>query len=182
MSRIHIPAHRDEAPTATQPALDKIQKALGFLPNLQRMMSVSPAVLNGWGALQAALATTLDVKTREAIALAVSEVHECDYCLAAHSWLSATFAKVPRDEIERNRKGTSADPKRAAATAFASRLVQTGGEVEDSDVKGLIDAGYTEANVLEIIALSVQFLMTNFINNALATPIDFPPAGQAQNP
>jgi hypothetical protein len=47
MPRIPIPG-RDEAPAESQPILDNVNKMLGFVPNLQRLMSISPNALAGW--------------------------------------------------------------------------------------------------------------------------------------
>src|ERR1700754_2459515 len=122
MSRIAIPT-RDDAPAESQPILDNVHKTLGFVPNLQRLMSISPNALSSWAALMGSLSKTLDVKTRDGIALAVSEVDGCDYCLAAHTYISTNLAKIPPEEIANNREGRSAAPKRAAAIAFAKALV-----------------------------------------------------------
>jgi alkylhydroperoxidase family enzyme len=69
---------------------------LGFVPNLQRLMSISPNALSGWASLMGSLAKTLDVKTRDGIALAVSEADGCDYCLAAHSFIAGNWPKSRR--------------------------------------------------------------------------------------
>ena len=50
MSRIAIPT-RDEAPADSQPILDAVNRQLGFVPNLHRLMSISPAALDGWAGL-----------------------------------------------------------------------------------------------------------------------------------
>jgi alkylhydroperoxidase/carboxymuconolactone decarboxylase family protein YurZ len=84
MSRIAIPG-REDAPAESRAILDNVNRMLGFVPNLQRLMSISPNALTGWAALMGSLSKTLDVKTRDGIALAVSEADACDYCLAAHS-------------------------------------------------------------------------------------------------
>ena len=173
MPRIASPG-RDDAPAESQSILDNVNKMLGFVPNLQRLMSISPNALAGWAGLMGSLAKTLDVKTRDGIALAVSEVDGCDYCLAAHTYISTNLAKIPPEEIELNRKGQSRDPKRQAAVAFAKALVQRRGKVTDEEFAAVRAAGWTDANVVEMIALSAQFLLTNFMNNAVQTPIDFP--------
>jgi uncharacterized peroxidase-related enzyme len=173
MSRIAVP-DRDEAPAESQPILDNVHKMLGFVPNLQRLMSISPNALAGWASLMGSLAKTLDVKTRDGIALAVSEADRCDYCLAAHSYISTNFAKIPPEEIALNRVGRSGDPKRQAAVAFAKALIEKRGKVSDEDFAAVKTAGWTDANIVEMIALSAQFLLTNFMNNAIRTPIDFP--------
>lgn len=98
MSRIKIPT-REEAPEASQQVLENVNKMLGFVPNLQRLMSISPPALTGWAGLMGALSKTLDVKTRDGIALAVSEADGCNYCLAAHSYIAGNLAKIEADEI-----------------------------------------------------------------------------------
>jgi uncharacterized peroxidase-related enzyme len=179
MSRIAIPT-RDAAPPESQPILDNVHKALGFVPNLQRLMSISPNALAGWAGLMTSLSKTLDVKTRDGIALAVSEVDGCNYCLAAHSYIATNLAKMGPDEIALNRQGRSNDPKREAAIHFAKSLVENRGNVSDAEFNSVRQAGWSDANIIEIIALSAQFLLTNFVNNAIKTEIDFPVVEQAR--
>ena len=62
MPRISVPT-RDEAPAESQPILDSVGKQLGFIPNLHRLMSLSPAALTGLVGLQGPLSKTLDLKT-----------------------------------------------------------------------------------------------------------------------
>jgi len=173
MPRIAIPAH-DEAPARSRPILDNVKNTLGFIPNVQRLMSISPQALEGWAGLMGSLSKTLDLRTREGIALAVSETDSCDYCLAAHSYVATVIAKIPQDEITQNRAGRSGDQKRQAALAFAKALVEKRGKVSDEEFSAVRNAGWTDANIVEMIALAAQFLLTNFMNNAVQTPIDFP--------
>ena len=67
---------------ASKPILDAVRKQLGVVPNMFRLIARSPAALQGFTANNGALAKTLDVKTRERIALAVAQVNGCDYCLS----------------------------------------------------------------------------------------------------
>jgi alkylhydroperoxidase family enzyme len=53
-------------------------------------------------------------------------------------------------------------------------VIETRGRVSDDDLRAVQDAGYTEKQVVEIIALSAQFLLTNFMNNVADTEIDLP--------
>jgi uncharacterized peroxidase-related enzyme len=179
MSRIAIPT-RDDAPAESKPILDNVHKMLGFVPNLQRLMSISPNALAGWAGLMGALAKTLDVKSRDGIALAVSEADGCDYCLAAHTYISTNLAKIPLEEVALNRQGLSGDAKRQAAVAFAKALIENRGKVSDEQFAAVRAAGWSDANIIEMIALTAQFLLTNFVNNAVQTPIDFPEVEQAK--
>ena len=98
MSRIAVPT-REAAPEASKPLLDAVEKQLGVVPNLFRLVSLSPPALQGFLAMNGALAKTLDLKTRERIALAVAELNGCDYCLSAHTYLGLNLAKIDADEI-----------------------------------------------------------------------------------
>ena len=125
MPRIAVPT-RDEAPAESQPILDSVGVQFGFIPNLHRLMSLSPAALTGLIGLQGALSKTLDPRTRHAISLAVSEANACNYCLAAHSYRAAHFAHESPEEIALNRQGRSSDPKRGAAAGFAKGCSRIG--------------------------------------------------------
>ncbi|CAD6551985.1 carboxymuconolactone decarboxylase family protein [Paraburkholderia metrosideri] len=173
MTRIAIPAV-DQTPDASRPVLDTVTRQLKMTPNLFRIMALSPAALNGWAGLQGPLSKTFDAKIRDGIALAVSQVNACHYCLSAHTYVASTMANISDDEIRRNRLGHSEHPRTEAAVAFAKKLMQTRGKVSDDDFRKVREAGFSEANIVDIIALSAQFTMTNLINNAFDTEIDFP--------
>ena len=72
------------------------------------------------------------------------------------------MAKLPADEIILARKGHASDPKRDAAVQFARKVIETRGKVSDADLKAVRDAGYTDANVIEIVALVAMYSLTNF--------------------
>ena len=114
MSRLAIPA-RDDVPEAAKPMLDAVQKQLGVVPNMYRLIAQSPAAMRGFTANNSALTKTLDVKTRERIALAVAQLNGCDYCLSAHSYLGLNLAKISPEEVTSNRKGASGDAQANAA-------------------------------------------------------------------
>lgn len=173
MSRIAIPT-REAAPTASQPILDAVNKQLGVVPRLFRLVSISPAALAGMTSLSGALTRALDVKTRERIALAVAQVNGCDYCLSAHTYLGLNLAKISPEEIALNRKGKSSDSKADAAVRFAARVAETRGKVTDVDIAAVKSAGFTEAQVIEIVAIVAENFLTNLINNVAETDIDFP--------
>jgi uncharacterized peroxidase-related enzyme len=173
MSRIAIPS-REDAPEASKPLLDAVEKQLGVVPNLFRLFALSPAALQGFLGLNGALSKTLDVRTRERIALAVAQINGCDYCLSAHSYLGLNLAKIDPAEIALNRRGASSDTKANAAVAFAAKVTQARGKVSDADLQTVKAAGYTDAQVVEIVALVAENVFTNFVNIVAQTDIDFP--------
>lgn len=173
MSRITIPS-RDLAPAASQPILDAVNKQLGVVPNLFRVMALSPAALAGHAGLSGALTKALDLKTRERIAIATAQVNGCDYCLSAHTYLGLNLVKLTPEEIALNRKGSSSDAKAHAAVRFAAKVAQTRGKVADADIAAVKLAGFSEAQIIEIVAVVVENFLTNLINNVAQTEIDFP--------
>ncbi len=173
MSRISIPAP-ESAPDASQASLDAINAKLGRVPNFFRVLSNSPAVINAHAALNQNLGRALDVKTRERIALAVAAVNGCEYCNVAHTFTGFTFSKLSREEIDLARRGTSEDPKAAAVVTFARRVAEMRGKVVQADLDTVRAAGFTEGQVVEIIAIVAENFFTNLINNVAGTEVDFP--------
>ena len=173
MSRLAIPA-RDNAPAASQPILDAVEKQLGIVPNMFLLVSSSAAALSGLTSLGGALARALDVRTRERIALAVAQINGCDYCLSAHSYLALNLAKLSAEEVALNRHGASGDPKADAAVRFAARVAETRGQVGDTELAAVKLAGFSDAQIVEIVAVVAENFFTNMINNVARTDIDFP--------
>lgn len=175
MSRLPIPATIDAAPAASQPLLEAVKKQLGIVPNLFRLVSTSPAALEGYLGLSGALAKgTLPAPTRERIALAVAEINGCDYCLSAHSYLAKNLAKLDDAEIAANRGGASNDPKADAAVRFAAKVARERGHVAEDDLRAVKLAGYSDAQVIEMVLHVALNTWTNYINEVAKTDIDFP--------
>ncbi len=175
MSRLSIPATVDTAPTAAQPLLNGVKAKLGSVPNLFRLLAVSPSALEGYLGLSGALGKgSLDARTRERIALAVAEFNGCGYCTSAHAFIGKNMAGLTDAEIAANRNGTSTDDRAAAAVKFAVRVVETRGQVSDADVAAIRLAGYSDAEVVEIVLHVALNTLTNYVNEVAETTIDFP--------
>lgn len=173
MSRLNVPSPEEVSPEA-KAVLDKVGAQFGFVPNMFRTLGSNPAVLDIVMTLQGKTRGFLDAKTRHTIALAVSQANGCDYCLAIHTYSSSELGGMSSEDIELARSGGSIDGKRATAARFAQRVVETRGQVSDEDIAAVRDGGYTDPEILAIVALSVQALLTNFINNVNLTEVDIP--------
>lgn len=175
MPRIATPASIEDAPQTAQPLLQAVKKQLGVVPNMFRAISNSPAALEGYLGLNGALAKgTLEPATRERIALAIAEVNGCDYCASAHTYLGKNLSKLSDAEISANRDGGSTDSKADAAVRFAVKLAQLRGHPSDADLRAIKDAGYSDAQVIEIVLHVALNTLTNYINETVKTEIDFP--------
>jgi uncharacterized peroxidase-related enzyme len=173
MSRLAIPS-RNDVPEASTAILDAVHQQLGVVPNMFRLIAQSPAALQGFVANNGALAKALDLKTRERIALAVAQVNGCDYCLSAHTYLGLNLAKISPEEVALNRKGESGDAKANVAVSFAAKIVRERGHITDADVKAVREAGFTDGEIVEIVAVTAENIFTNILNVVADTDIDFP--------
>ena len=177
MSKVNTPATINDAPAASQPLLQAVeQESLGSVPNLFRLVANSPAALEGYLGLNGALGKgALDAaNTRAHCALAVAEINGCDYCLAAHTYLGQNIAKLTDAEITTNRQGRSSDAKADVAVRFAAEIVRTRGNVDANAVAAVKEAGYNDAEIVEIVAHVALNTLTNYVNKVLGTEVDFP--------
>jgi uncharacterized peroxidase-related enzyme len=154
--------------------LDQIHGAFGTTPNMFRAVANSPAALQSmWAAFGALGGGVIGAALGEQIAVAVANRNACDYCLAAHTALGRK-AGVSGEALAAAQSGESADPRTAALLRFALQLVNQRGQVDAADVQALRDQGLSDEHIVEIVAHVALNLFTNYVNVALAVPVDFP--------
>lgn len=173
MSRLPLidPATTTENRRST---LASIHQAFGATPNMFKTVAHSPAALKMmWSAFGALAGGLLPPQLGEKIAVAVADRNACHYCLAAHTALGRK-AGASADEMRAAQAGESADPATNAALRFALKLVDQRGQVSDADVQALRSAGFDDERIVEIVAHVALNLFTNYVNVALAVPVDFP--------
>jgi uncharacterized peroxidase-related enzyme len=154
--------------------LDAVQRKLGLVPMMTRVMAASPVVLESYLGISGALAGgRLDARMAEQIALVIAQENGCDYCLSAHSAIARMVGLNDR-EIAASRTGAGVDDRTTAALTFAIRVLATKGRVDDADVLAVRDAGYSDGDIAEIIAHVALNVFTNYFNTAAQVDIDFP--------
>lgn len=173
MSR--IPPVEAASATDEQKALfDAIHAQLGVVPNFLKVFAHSPAALRAFLGLHGIAGDgALAPQTRERIALALAQQNACEYCLSAHTAIGRN-AGLSNDEMAANRAGSSQDVRAAAAVAFARALVESMGAVSNADLQAVRDAGYSEAEIVEIITHVGMNVLTNLLGKASRVEIDFP--------
>lgn len=180
MARISVPDSIEAAPEAARPLLEGVKAGLGIVPNLYKLLSVSPAGLEGVLGLNGALAKgKLSPQTRHRIALAVANVNGCNYCNSAHTFIAKSL-KLDDAEIQANRTGHSADAKADAAVQFARKVSIQRGSVSEADLQALKAAGFSDGEAIEIVLHVALNVATNYINEVFKTDIDFPATPAAQ--
>ncbi len=91
-----------------------------------------------------------------------------------HTYFGKNLARLDDAEIAANRMGSSNDPKADAAVRFAAKVAQARGHVSDADFDAVKQAGYSDAQIVEIVQHVALNVWTNYFNNVFQTEIDFP--------
>ncbi len=173
MSRINV-VTKENANAAQKALLDAIQSQLGMVPNFLKVFANSPAALRAFLGLHGIAGEgSLDAQTRERIALALAQQNSCQYCVSAHTAIGRK-AGLNAAEIEANRAGTSEDAKAAAAVKFAKALAEHSGEVTTAEIVAVRNAGYSDAEIVEIITHVGMNVLTNILGKTSRVEIDFP--------
>ena len=180
MSRIPTPATIEDAPQAAHDLLYAVKAKIGQVPNLYRLTATSPATLGGLLGLSGALGDgALSPALREQIALTVANVNGCGYCNAAHGFIGKQMLKLDDDTIAAAREGRASDPKADAALRFARKVAVSRADVSDADVAEVRAAGFSDAELVEIVGHVALNTLTNYLNEVFGTEIDFPAAPTA---
>ena len=175
MSRLNL-VDPNTADGKTRDLLDLVQRQMGMVPNIIRALANSPAALEAYLNLSGAVAGgSLSPKLRERVSLAVSQKNECDYCVAAHVALGK-MTGLSAEEILDARKGAATTSKDDVAVKFAVELVEAKGNIDDRDLRRIRNAGFTDGEVAELVALVALNIFTNYFNHVVQTDIDFPEA------
>lgn len=173
MSRIHV-IDQHNANAEQKALLDAIQGQLGMVPNFLKVFANSPVALQAFLGLHGvANAGSLSPQTRERIALALAQQNTCEYCLSAHTAIGRK-AGLTGDEIAAARAGSSGDAKAAVAVKLARSLVEHKGDITTAELIEAREAGYSDADIVEIITHVGMNLLTNILGKASRVDIDFP--------
>lgn len=161
----------ETAPEGSRARLAEVRKAWGFVPTLHATLAESPAALEGYDTLFGLVGrSSLAPAEQQVVFLAVSVFHGCEYCVAGHTYL-ARAARLADAAIEALREGVAiADPRLQALRDFAEAVVRERGLVGDAAVDAFIGAGFTRANVLEVVTIVATKTISNYVNHITHTP------------
>ncbi|NIP39006.1 MAG: carboxymuconolactone decarboxylase family protein [Candidatus Dadabacteria bacterium] len=163
----------EDAPEASRPVLEGVKKRYGFVPNLLGGMAESNIALTSYMELNKKLAeSTLTPAEQQVLFLAVSYENKCAYCMAAHT-AGGKRAELPDDVIEALRAGSSLnDSKLNSLANFARNMLNKRGWVDQEDIDDFLGAGYTKANIFDVIAAIAAKTISNYTNHIVGTPFD----------
>ena len=172
MTAFSVPT-RDDVTPDNQAIFDNLKKALGFVPNLYATFAHSPTALGTYLALQNAK-SSLKPKEREVINLVVSQVNDCDYCLAAHTALGKMLGFTEAQILEVRRGRASFDPKLDGLARFVREVAETRGHVSAAATDAFLGAGWSQTNLVDAIMVVGDKSISNYLHGTTKIPVDFP--------
>jgi len=176
MPRIE-PVEIDQASPRVKNLYREVENNLGTVPNMIRPRAQAPVVAEAYVSFWNLIGRgVLPATLREQISLYVAESNGCSYCVSAHCAISKASG-LRDEEVRDGRLGQSPNAKTNSALKFVGRILETRGKVTTQEVTAVRNAGYTDEEITEIIALVAFVIFSNYFNNATGTVNDFPKAG-----
>jgi AhpD family alkylhydroperoxidase len=165
--------NKNNAPKDSVKWLEKAEKNFGLIPNVEKVMALSPQLLAGYTSMWDGFNTsTLNEQERQIVYLTANYENECNYCVPWHTIL-AEESGLSEIDIEALRSGvTLSDVKQNSLSQFTRLMIANRGKLSTAQLQEFFDAGYTDQQALEVIlALSIK-LISNYTNSIAGTPLD----------
>lgn len=140
--------------------------------NIYRTLAHAPAALDAYISIRKTLMRgVFSPALREKLAIAISAVNACEYCVPAHI-AGALRLGVSQDEIELAKSGHSPDPREDAILGLARLLTEARGRIGDEELAQARSVGVTDADVMEIVAHIAANTLSNYANHVAGTEVD----------
>jgi uncharacterized peroxidase-related enzyme len=163
----------DSAPEGSRAVMESAQQAYGMLPNLFRKMAESPALTRGYWELGNIFAgSSLSATEQQVVLLATSTQNGCTYCVGAHSAI-ADMMNIPAEVTDALREGRPIpDAHLEALRKFTQQVVAQRGWLSEASVHEFLDAGYSRAQLLDVVVGVGLKTMSNYANHIMQTGLD----------
>ena len=171
MKKFTVPT-REEVSENNQAIFDNLQNMLGFVPSLYAYYAKSETALADYLALQNRK-SSIQAKEREIINLVVSQVNNCEYCLAAHTTIGKMQGFTSEQIIEVRRAEISFNTKFDALAKFVQETAINRGKTSAETTEKLFAAGYTDANLVDIVIVIGDKIVSNYLHSITQLPIDW---------
>ena len=163
----------DPLPAATQKYFDICTDKLGMVPNVLQAHAFSIEKLNAFTGLYNELMLAdsgLTKLEREMIAVVVSSINRCFYCLTAHGAAVRELSGNPSlgEQLVMNYRTAELDARQRAMLDFTALLTSASYTVEEAHRQNLRDVGFSDRDIWDIINVAAFFNMTNRLASGTA--------------
>ena len=172
MTKYSVPT-RDQVSANNQAIFDKLQKGLGFVPNLYAYYAKNDTALGDYLSLQNRK-TTLSNKEKEVVNLVTSQINDCRYCQSAHTVIGKMNGFTEEQILEIRQGRATFNQKLDALAQLTASIVEGRGSATETAKQRFFDAGYNEANLIDVVMVVGDKTISNYIHNLADFAIDFP--------
>ena len=149
------------------------EEKLGMIPNVLAAYAFEPDRLRGFSQMYNALMlgeSELTKAEREMIAVVVSSLNHCHYCLVAHGAALRQLTGDPAlaETIAANYRHADISARQRAMLDFAVKITRASSEIEEADRQTLRDAGFSDRGVWDVAEVAAFFNMSNRMSSAVA--------------
>lgn len=149
---------------AARDMLGELVARHGQVGDMVRTMANSPAVLGGYLQLSRSMKRAkLDRRISERISIAVQVRQGCETCLDSHV-AAARSLGIDDDEIDRARRGASADPAIAPMVAYGMQVYREPTAITAAQVEELHDLGYSNREIADVVGVVALNVLTGAFN------------------
>ncbi|RVU03140.1 carboxymuconolactone decarboxylase family protein [Mucilaginibacter limnophilus] len=178
MKNFPIPT-KEQVSSANQTIFDNLNGMVGFVPNLYAIFAHSDTALSDYLALQNRK-SSIRAKEREVINLVVSQVNNCSYCLSAHTQFAKMNGFTDEQILDIRRANISFDPKLDALAKLVKSAAENHGHASAESLDNFFAAGYTEANLIDVVIIIGDKIITNYLHALTDIPVDWPLAPELE--
>lgn len=163
----------DPLPASTQDYFDACREKLGIIPNVLQAYAFDIGKLNAFTAFynDVMLAESgLSKLEREMIAVVVSSINKCFYCLTAHGAAVRQLSENPTlgEQLVMNYRSATLNIRHKAMLDFVALMTESSHHIEEANRENLRAVGFSDRDIWDIAAVAGFFNMTNRIASATA--------------
>lgn len=169
------PKQIENAPEISNKILENTKMGLGMIPNMFSTMANNPALLDAYSYSYKTFRENAGFTSQEQeiIFLSIAFENECEYCMAAHSFVADMMSKVPTEVTDAIRNNSEIeDAKYKALSLFSRVMTVKRGNPSQEEIDAFLNAGYTENHILGVITAIGVKTMSNYFNHVFNTPVD----------
>ena len=158
---------------AARPVLEEVQNAFGLVPNIAGAMANSPELLKGfWGLFQQVHAGTFSEAEIQTLLLTNAVTNASAWVVAFHTMLALKEGLGAADVAAIRAGQSPADARLAALSSYARNLIERRGHADTEVLNGLLKAGFSRAQSLEVLAVTAASTITNYTASITNPPLE----------
>ena len=151
------------APANSRPALEQLQQAFGFLPNLAASIANSPKLVTALvGVFQQVHSSSLTEQEIQIVLLTDAVANSSAYAVAMHTALAHAQSVSPEETAAIRERLTPKDKRFAALSILAKTLIEKRGHLSQEELDAFLSAGFTQEQIMEVIAAVAASTITNY--------------------